>query len=240
MVRKIETFIQLGDLDRQAVVQATMGQVRRLAPRQELIGEKDPPGGMVVLLSGFACRYKLLPDGRRQITAYMAPGDFCDMRVHLLRRMDHSIASVTQATVSFLSRETVTALATQHPRVADGLHWGRVVEESVMREWLVNLGLRTAFERMGSLLCEMYLRQQAVGLASRGHCDFPFTQGELAETLGLSAVHINRTLQELRRQKMITLSARRLQIHDFEALAAASMFDSSYLQLDRRRPFAVQ
>lgn len=235
LVRRLQLYVSLSEDDRRFIA-GSLPPSRRLLAHDDLITESSHPGGTVVVLSGFTYRAKLMPDGRRQIVAYMMPGDFCDLHVGLLRRrMDHTITAATSATVCVLSPEAVARLVEGRPRVAQALRIGRLVDEAIMREWLVNLGLRTAFERMGALFCEVYLRLNAVGLVRNGQCDFHLTQSELAETLGLSAVHINRTLQELRRQGLICLSGRRLTIPDIGALMAASMFDPGYLHLDQKR-----
>ena len=234
LVRKLENYAPLGEAEKLAIVEAT-SHPRRLSAREELVEEGAPPEGMAILLSGFACRTKLLPDGRRQVLAYLVPGDYCDMHVDLLRRMDHTISAATPATVAIISNDAVQSLVRQHAGIGEALRFGRLVEEAIAREWLVNLGQRTAFERTAALLSEIYIRLASAGLARGGECDFPFTQSELAETLGLSAVHINRTLQELRRQGLITLAERRLSIRDLAGLGRAAMYDPGYLHLDQKR-----
>jgi CRP-like cAMP-binding protein len=234
LIRRLNAFCALEDPDRAAIAEATHC-VRRLAPREEVVGEDAAPGGATVFLSGFACRSKLLADGRRQIVSYLLPGDCCDLHVGLLQRMDHAITAITPITVSILSPEAVEGLTRPFPRITQALRWARLVEEAISREWLVNIGQRTAYERMASLLCEVHLRLAAVGLVRNGQSEFPLTQSELAETLGLSSVHVNRTLQELRRDGLIVLSGRKLTIRDLPALAAAGMYDAAYLHLEQRR-----
>lgn len=229
LVRRLDGLANLSSNDHAALVDLTT-QARRLEARQEIVGKDASSGGLAVMLSGFGCRYKLFPDGRRQVLSYLAPGDFVDLDRGRLSRLGHSIGAVGSALVSFPGREPLTKLLEAHPEVAEAMlkaHW---IEDAIAREWIVNLGLRTAYERTAALLCEFYLRLEAVGLADNRGCDFPFTQGDLAEMLGLSAVHINRTLQDLRRNGLIALSGRRLSILDLRALAEAGIFDAAYLR----------
>ena len=184
-------------------------------------------------MSGWACRYKVLEDGRRQIISFFLPGDLCDHNVFVLSSMDHSIGTVTEAMVAEISRESLDAMTLNHSRVAQALWWETLVNAAIQREWAVSLGQRDAVERIGHLLCELYLRLESVGLARQGTCDFPLTQVDLAETAGLSAVHVNRSLQELRAANLIVLKGRVLTIPNLRALQAASLFNENYLHLGR-------
>jgi CRP-like cAMP-binding protein len=124
------------------------------------------------------------------------------------------------------------ALTADHPRVAQALVWDDLVEQATQREWLLNLGQRSAYERIAHLLIELYIRLRTVGRAQHGRCDFPLTQNDLADATGLTAVHVNRTLQELRRDGLIELDRKQLQILDLERMMDASMFNANYLHLD--------
>jgi CRP-like cAMP-binding protein len=229
LVRKLESFVRLNAAEERALKDAAASS-RRLAARKELAAGV----GLVVVLSGFACRVRLLADGRRQVVALLLPGDFCQLGV----RTDQAIVAISQTTVSLIPSGVLASLASAHPRIADAIEQSRLLDEAVCREWLVNLGLRTAFERTGSLLLEIHLRLRAAGLAQFGECDFPLTQADLAEALGLSPVHVNRTLQALRQKGLIRLTNRRLAVPDPGALAAASLFDPAYLQGPRRARIA--
>jgi CRP-like cAMP-binding protein len=188
------------------------------------------------VVEGFACRYKLLPDGRRQIVSYLLPGDLCDARMFLLDRVDHSVATLSRATVVVWSRHTILDLIEKNPGLARAFWWSTFVEESIGREWLVNLGQRTALERLSHLICEMFFRLDSVG-KTRGHSfELPITQADLADTLGLSVVHVNRTLQELRRDRLVTLSGKVLTILNLKMLQTIAMFDPDYLNPRAWRP----
>jgi CRP-like cAMP-binding protein len=236
LIRKLETFAPLPEEDKRALSDAVI-QVRRFPGREDLLREGEPTESVKVILEGFACRYKVLPDGRRQIMAYFVPGDLCDLRVFLLKRMDHSIATLCPVEAALLSQEAMGDLMERYPHLMRALWWSTLVEEAVTREWIVNVGQRSAFERMAHLFCETFLRLQAVGLTHDTRCELPLTQTELADTLALSAVHVNRTLMEMRRAQLVTFQNRELIIHDLAALKSAAGFNPDYLHLYAERPW---
>ena len=231
LIRKLENFAPLPEEERRALLSAT-NTIRRYAAHEDLIQEGAPTDGVKIILDGLACRYKVLPDGRRQIVAYFVPGDMCDLRVFLLKRMDHSIGTLCPVEAALLPQESVLELTERYPRLTRALWWSTLVEEAIAREWIVNVGHRTAFERMAHLFCEIFLRLQAVGLTHENRCDLPLTQTELADTLALSAVHVNRTLMDMRRARLVTFQAKQLIIHDRQALQSVAGFDPNYLHLD--------
>lgn len=233
LLRKLDSYTQLSDAEVRAVRDAAHC-VRRYGPREDIIHEGDRTDGVNLLLSGFAARYKTLEDGRRQFLAYFVPGDFCDLKVFVLTRMDHSIASVSPSAIAKLSRDTVDDLTARFPRLTRALWWCTLVEEAVTREWLLNVGQRTAYERAAHLFCELRYRLEAVELAPDDSFEFPVTQTELGDTLGLSAVHVNRVLQELRRDGLIAWQGKEMRILDREALERVAMFDPAYLHLGDR------
>jgi CRP-like cAMP-binding protein len=184
------------------------------------------------MVDGWACRYKTLPDGRRQIVAFFVPGDFCDLNVYILKEMDHNVGAVTRLAVANISRDDMDALTTDYPRITQALWWEELVNTAIQREWTLNIGQRTAYERIGHLLVELFLRLKSVRLTQGDSCDFPLTQTDIADATGLTAVHVNRTLQELRRDGLIELERRRLRIPQLQRLMDASMFNPNYLHLD--------
>jgi CRP-like cAMP-binding protein len=231
LLRKLENFTALSAEESNAVIECT-NDVREVGSREDIISQGDRTGGVKLLLDGFACRYKMLEDGRRQIVAYFVPGDLCDLRVFILKRMDHSIGAIVASRVATISPENVLKLTHTYPTLTRALWWSTLVEEAILREWILNVGQRNALERMAHLFCELLYRFRAVGLNQGMSCTLPLTQIELAETLGLSAVHVNRTLQELRRRKLITLEGGTLTIQDLAALKEVSFFNADYLHLD--------
>ncbi|GLS43169.1 Crp/Fnr family transcriptional regulator [Methylobacterium brachythecii] len=233
LVRKLQRFARLSTGDKQALNEAARLNVRRIGPREDIIREGESPDQVNLILSGWACRYKQLEDGRRQIIAFFLPGDLCDTHVFVMREMDHSIGTLSAVTVAEIGRDTLTAITEQHPRVTQALWWEMLVATAVQREWTVNIGQRTATERLGHLFCELFLRMRAVDLTDGTSCELPITQVDLADALGLSNVHVNRVLQELRANGLVTLRGRLLTIPDLPALKAASLFNPNYLHLDQ-------
>ena len=229
---KLEAFTRLSADDRSALSQVS-GNFRYVDARHDVIAEGDKPSHVHLVLDGWACRYKQLPDGKRQIVALFVPGDFCDVNVYILKQMDHNIGAITRLRVAMITPEEMNALTNERPRITQALWWQELVTAAVQREWTLNLGQRTAYERLAHLLVELYLRLQVVGRARGGRCDFPLTQNDLADATGLTSVHINRTFQELRRDGLIELERKQLHISDMERMMDASMFNPNYLHLDR-------
>jgi CRP-like cAMP-binding protein len=173
--------------------------------------------------------------------AFLLPGDVCDLNSFVLERTDHSILALTDVTVARLTPEAVEELTDGHPRLLRALWWAQLVDQAITREWVMNTGQRTALERTAHLLCELFWRLRAVGQTRGDTCELPITQIELGDTLGLSSVHVNRMLQELRREGLIVLRDRELVIADLELLQSAALFDPGYLhlrELDRAAPQA--
>lgn len=235
LFRKLEIVGTLSAEEREAVGSLPI-ELRHCVAQEDLILQGQTPEGVVLVMSGFAIRYKLLPDGRRQIVGFVLPGDLCDIRVGLVQRMDHYMAALTPLVAGVIPSNEIHAVMDRYPRLARALWWSSFVEESIAREWIVNVGYRSAFERLAHLFCEIYLRLEAVGLARDFVCEVPIRQSEIADTLALSAVHVNRTLMELRRSGLLSLNYRRLVIHDMPGLQAAAGFDASYLHLKGAEP----
>ncbi|MDY0884771.1 Crp/Fnr family transcriptional regulator [Dongia soli] len=204
----------------------------RIEAYQDLIREHDPPGHVRLILEGFVCRYKILENGRRSIIAYLVPGDICDLHVAILRRMDHAMCTLTPCKVVFISPETIEDLTTNYPRIARALWWATLVDAATLREWLVNLGQRPSDQRLGHLFCELLMRLQTVELADENSYHLPLTQEALADTLGISTVHVNRVLQQLREDGLVVFRDHRLIIPNVKQLKEFAGFDGNYLHLD--------
>src|SRR3954469_476818 len=202
LVLKLETVAELPREDRQALAALGCG-ARDLGPRRNIIREGDRPEHVHLIVDGWAARYKLLADGSRQITAFLIPGDFCDLHVTILGEMDHSIATVTRARVAYIPRGRMEALM-ERPAIARAFWWATLVDEAVLRSWIVNVGRRDAYEATGHLMCELYLRLKSVGLTEDHHFELPLTQEEIADALGLTPVHVNRVLQRMRSEGLIS------------------------------------
>ena len=233
LLTRLNAFIDLDGEDRAAVDQLCRAP-RSFRAGQDVIKEGARPEFVQLLLEGWACRYKVLPDGSRQILAYLIPGDLCDMHVFILKRMDHSIGLLSDAKVVSIAKEQMLALTEQRPAVARALWWSTLVDEAILRQWLANVGQKGAYERLAHLFCEMWQRMHQVGLTSEGEFTLPLTQEELGDTVGLTSVHTNRMLQQMRSEGLITLSKGQLTIHDGNRMRQVAGFDANYLHLERR------
>lgn len=233
LVRKLEAFGRLTAAERD-ILERISAPSHLVGARIDLIREGDPPDGVVLIMEGIACRQKHRANGSRQITAYLVPGDACDLDVALLSRMDHTITTLSTCRVVRIPSDVVSRLMAEHPAIAKTLRMATLVDEATLREWLVNVGCRSAIERIAHLFCELLVRLQVVGLASEDSYELPVTQLDLADTVGLSNVHVNRSLQELRRQGVIELKGRTLKILDRHRLKTIAEFNARYLHLGPR------
>jgi CRP-like cAMP-binding protein len=234
LIRNLEQFGPLGDAEKQAL-EAAATTVRHFGPDQDLVTDGERQHDCKLIAEGFACRYKLLDDGRRQILSFHIPGDFVDLEGLLSGEMDHSIGTLSHGKVAVVPHAVMLDLTETYPRIARALWRTTLLDAAVFRQWLVGVGRRSAFARVAHLLCEMRVRLNAVGLSRNGSYDLPVTQAELADALGLSAVHVNRTLQTLRSQGLITLRGGKMTIEDWDDLRAAGEFDAKYLLAGRRK-----
>jgi len=233
LVTKLGGFAVLSEQDRLAVVHASR-IVRSVGAHQDIISDGDRPDHVHLILAGWAARYKILPDGERQITAFLIPGDFCDLHVTILKQMDHGIGALTAVSVAEISRREMNQLCDDRPGLLRAMWWATLVDEGVLREWIVNIGRRDSYARIAHLMCELLVRMQNVGLADDGGFQLPLTQEHLADALGLTPVHVNRVLQRLKADKLIELGGRTLTILDPGGLRRAAGFDPSYLHGNKR------
>ena len=227
-VRKLQGFTALSDDDVEALDRAT-AHPQIFAPRKDLIREGDKPGPVFVMLEGWAFRYKVLPSGSRQIMAFLMPGDACDLHLGMLAEMDHSIQTATIASVATIPRSGMDEIMTAHPSIARAMYIAQLIDESTLRAWIVSLGRRSSVERVAHLVLELFLRAVRIGLSKGDAMDLPLSQTVLADALGMTPVHINRMLQELRRSGAVALGRGVLRIQDAAILTRISGFDSNYL-----------
>lgn len=232
LIRKLGRFVPLNEVERAALEELSRNS-RAYAAGSDLIAEGDAPKSVFLILKGWAFRYKHLADGRRQIMAYLIPGDLCDIQIFLFEKMDHSIGLLSDAVVVKIPAAELLAVMDRFPRIERALLWGTLVDEATLREWLLNVGQRFALQRLAHLFCEMCVRLSVVGLVDDEESfTLPLTQAELADTTGMTTVHINRTLQQMRKEQLISTSHGRLTILDFGRLAAIADFTETYLHID--------
>jgi len=230
LIRKLESIGELPEQDREALASLPV-QVRSLQADEDVVREGDVPSACCLLLDGFMHRYKVLPDGKRQILALHTPGDVPDLQSLFLRHLDHSLAASVPSTAAFIPHEALRTLMRTHPTLAELFWRDTLIDAAIFRAWIESLGRRSALGHLAHLLCEVFTRLRAVGLTQDHACSLPFTQLELGDALGLSTVHVNRTLQELRGEGLIALHHGRLPILDWARLKEVAQFDPAYLHL---------
>jgi CRP-like cAMP-binding protein len=229
-IRKLEGFARLSDVER-TFLQEVSGSSKRIDPRSTLFAEGDEASGAFLILEGLVCRYKQRSNGRRQILALLIPGDICDLESFQPEKMLFSIETLSSCRIAWIPPDVVGRFQ-QHPNLARALHTSALVNEETLQMWLMNVGTRTAVERLAHLFCEMYVRHHVIGRTQGQSFELPLRQTDLAEIAGLSGVHVNRSLQELRHKQLIELKNRRLIILDWVGLQALAEFEATYLHVE--------
>jgi CRP-like cAMP-binding protein len=232
VVHRLSGFRRLSEAGVAAIKAAVREKVAKASAGEDLTCEGDRSDTVRMFLSGWACRYKALEDGRRQIVGFVLPGDTCDAFNYLFSTTDHSVAALTPIICAELDRAAFERLMSADASVAQALLCEMLATRAIQCEWAINLGRRDALERVAHIICELFERLKLVGLAEGNSFAFPVTQLDLADATGLSTVHLNRTLQELRATGLITLRDRNLTIRDLQALRNTAMFNPNYLHLD--------
>lgn len=231
------------------VLERACGPARHVRAKAELVREGERPERLHVLLDGWACRVKLLPDGRRQIAGLVLPGEICDLDSLYAPKSDYAVAMLTACTVTTLDCAALRAQAAQHPAIAEALGFLLVVDNAMLTERNASLGRRSAREHLSHLLCELLLRLTLVGRARGNGYTLPITQEDIGDVLGLTSVHVNRVLQRLRNEGLIQQRGHDLVICEWSTLRKIAAFQPAYLHLDNvegsafdiaRAPWALQ
>ncbi|MGX7951693.1 Crp/Fnr family transcriptional regulator [Tsuneonella sp. HG249] len=228
LLQRWERSTSLSEADRTAVRQLPF-VTRSFRRDAYLVREGEPTHHCLLLLKGLAFRQKILTDGSRQIISFHIPGEFVDLQHTLLSFADHNVQSLRNVEAGQVPKDALIALMRERPQVARAVWLDTLIDSSIFREWVVNVGRRDARSRIAHLLCELALRLRAADQSDAQTCDFPMTQEQLADATGLTSVHTNRTLQELRRSGLITLSEQKLTVLDWEGLADVGDFNERYL-----------
>jgi len=226
--RKLTAFVHLSQ-DDLSVLSDVYRRRRSFPVGRDLIHQGQVDQSAYIVASGWACSYKLLPGGTRQIVDFQIPGDFLGLRSVLFRTADHNVEPITRVHASEVKEHDLLTAFTQTPRLATAVLWAASRDEAMVVEHLVGLGRRNASERMAHFLLELGARLKLVGLADRKGYSCPLSQYLLADALGLSAVHVNRVLRELREEGLLTFQKGKVLFHDYEALVELSGFDRAYL-----------
>lgn len=230
MIRKLELRAILSDSDREALL-ALPRRSRTLEASTYIIREGDPPTHCAVLLTGFAYRQKISGDGGRQIIGVHVPGDMLDLQNLFLNVSDHNVQTLTRAEVAFIPRADLQKLVSERPGIAHAVFIDTLVEASIFREWLLNIGRRDSRTRLAHLLCEFALRLDAVGLADEYGYEMPMTQEQLGDATGLTPVHVNRTLKLLDAEGLVVRHKRRVSFPDWQRMRAVADFSDRYMHL---------
>lgn len=228
--------LKLSRRDALSVVEAALledmpTQVRAASVGQDLIRERDRPTSSTLLMSGFCGRYNELPDGRRQITSIHVPGDFVDLHSFLLKPMDHGIVALSDCEVAAVPHARLQGFTQEQPHLTRLLWQSTLVDAAIHRQWVVSAGRRSAVEHMAHLICEIALRLKVVDLGDEKGFRLPLTQAVLGDVLGMSSVHINRVLRDLRDRGLATWRGGDVVIDDWAGLTDLAGFDPTYLRL---------
>ncbi len=220
--------------DERRILQAATLRHRAFAARSDIVQEGDRPTDSLMLLSGFAARYHLLADGRRNISAIHIPGDFVDLHSLLQDRMDHSVGAITDCTVALVAHDFLRGLTETQPHLTRLMWLSTIIDAAMHRRWLMAAGRLSATGRLAHFLCEMFVRLQAVLMVDGQSFRLPINQTVVGDAMGLSLVHVNRTLQELRKRELIRWQGEQVTIIDWAGLSELAEFDGTYLNLNVR------
>lgn len=216
------------------IIRSLITETRRFRADQVIVRAGEDIHVSMLLLEGWLVRSKDLPSGDRQIMEIHVAGDFADLHGFTLKRLDHDVVSVSECLIAMVPHARIRELTDKHPRLTR-IYWlSTNVDAAITREMVLSLGQRSAISRMAHMFCDLHVRLQIAGQADGDSFEFPLTQREVSEYLGLTAVHVNRTLQELRRKSLLETDNRRIILLDRPRLEALAAFDPGYLHLDKR------
>jgi CRP-like cAMP-binding protein len=233
LIRKLESIAPLAPEEKAALLRLPL-RLKTVAAHQDIVRAGDTPSESCLIVAGFACRYSLTAEGKRQILSFHIAGDIPDLQSLYLDVMDHSLATLVPSSLAFIQHDDLRTSMRSHPGLG-GLLWrDTLIDAAVFRQWMVGLGRRDAYGRIAHLLCELLVRLRAVELVEDHAFTLPVTQAELGDAFGLSTVHVNRVLQDLRRDGLISLHGGCLKVLDWEGLQRASEFDPTYLHLAKK------
>ena len=234
LIRKLERGLHLTPQERSGL-ESLPSRLQEVKTDHEIVREGDRPDACFVLLEGFAAAFKRTGTGKRQIMTFHIPGDIPDLQGLHIKRLDNAVSSITACRVAFIDHDALTKLCARFPRLTNALWRETLTDAAIFKEWVLNVGRRDAYAGVAHLICEVVTRMRAVGLVHDDRCAFPMTQNELADAVGISAVHVNRTLQELRTAGLIALGRGKLHLLDWEGLQQAGDFAPEYLYLEEER-----
>jgi CRP-like cAMP-binding protein len=230
---KLEQFTRFDQSERGRLNKLLSYPTKTYARGQTIIAEGDKVRDIHLVLTGLAARAKTMVDGDRQIMAFLIPGDLCDVEVFVLKAMDHSIEALSDTTCVVIPAKVIEDLLSESSTLTRALWWSTMTDSAILRERIIDHGSRDARERLAHLFYEMLIRYRIVVETTDDSFPFPLTQEDLADATGITPVHVNRTLQQLRSEGLIEMRSRVLTVLDAEGLRAAAQFNPNYLHLDR-------
>ena len=233
LTMKLEQFTSFDPEERQRLDHLLSYPTKTFARGRAIIREGDKVDDIHLILTGLAARSKTIRSGERQFMALLVPGDLCDVEVFILEAMDHDIMALTDTTCVLIPAKIMAGLLTESTKLTKALWWSTMTDSAVLREWIVDHGSRASVERIAHLMCEMLIRYRIIGETTDDSFPFPLTQEELADATGMTPVHVNRMLQELRSQGLVDLRGKVLTVLDPKGLQRLAKYDSSYLHLIR-------
>ena len=232
ILRKFDRRALLDAADHEAFLSLPIRQ-QTLAANVYIVREGDRPDRSCVLVSGFAVRHKVTESGERQIVSVHIAGDFLDLEGALLNIADHNVQTLTRCEVAFIPRSAIRELIVSHPTLGMAMWVDTLIDSSIFREWVVNVGRRDGRARVAHLLCEFARRQDVAGLITEEGLQLPMTQEQIADATGLTPVHVNRVLKTLTGEGLIERTKRMIIIPDWENLRSVAGFNETYLHLDQ-------
>ncbi len=232
ILRKLELRGGLDEADRSAFLALPLHR-RMVEPNVYMIRDGDRPQCASVILEGFAFRQKVTETGARQIVSVHIAGDFIDLESALLNIADHSVQALTRCDMAFIPRQAIRDLVLSHPRLGLAMWVDTLIDGSVFREWIANVGRRDGVSRIAHLICELGRRLEIAGLAKADGFTLPLTQEQLGDATGMTTVHVNRVLKSLAQRGLIRRVRRNLTIPDWEGLRSTAGFSDAYLHFDQ-------
>lgn len=220
--------------EEEAAIRSAVSETRTYPADQVCIRRGEELHHSTLVLDGLMCRYKDLRSGQRQYTELHVAGDFADLHSFTLKQLDHNVMTLSPCRVALVPHERLTEITREFPHLTRVYWFATNLDAAIHREWALSLGRRSAVSRMANLFCELHVRLEIVGLAGPTGYDLPITQEELAECLGITAVHVNRTLKELRERNLLEFRSGHVTLTDLDALRQVAEFDAAYLYLDGR------
>lgn len=228
LIGKLEKLAELNSKDREKILSLPDSR-QRVRAGDYLVTEGSDTSRCCLLVEGYACRHKYTADGKRQIVSFHMAGDILDIQHLLLPIADHNVEAITDATVAWVSSQELKALAWERPNIGQALWRDTLIDASIFREWVLNVGRRDALTRISHMLCEFVVRAQAAGLGSAETCELPLTQEQIADATGMTSVHVNRMLRILREEGVIAIRERKMEVINWNGLRQIAAFDAAYL-----------